>query len=398
MVQKKQLTRQSSVNRGEKKPVILQLLPELKSGGVERGTVEIVKACVQNGYNVLVVSEGGAMVRQVLAAGGEHIAMPVASKNPLTMVRNAKRLAALIKERQVKVVHARSRAPAWSGFWACQKTGCRFMTTFHGVYSFQGKLKRAYNVVMTKGECVIAASQFIYDHVVTHYDVQKERLHLIPRGVDMDYFDRKTIREGRMRYMFETLNLQKGKPVILLPGRLTEWKGHEYLLDALAYLSKDSFQCVLLGDDKHHAGYRTRLQKKIQALELDDVVHIVQNVSDMPAVYSLVDIVVSASLRPEAFGRVAIEAQAMECLVVATNHGGSCETVIPEKTGWLVETDDADAFAGMLKQALDLDKDKRNKMVQAARENVQNNFSLTQMTDKTLDVYSDVLTLRNDIA
>jgi glycosyltransferase involved in cell wall biosynthesis len=194
------------------------------------------------------------------------------------------------------------------------------------------------------------------------------------------------------------LNLQKGKPVILLPGRLTEWKGHEYLLDALAYLSKDSFQCVLLGDDKHHAGYRTRLQKKIQAFELDDVVHIVQNVSDMPAVYSLVDIVVSASLRPEAFGRVAIEAQAMECLVVATNHGGSCETVIPEKTGWLVETDDAEAFAGMLKQALDLDKDKRNKMAQAARENVQNNFSLTQMTDKTLDVYSDVLTLRNDIA
>lgn len=390
MAQKKKRT-DSTSKQVKKKPVILQVLPELKSGGVERGTVEIAKACVDGGYGSLVASAGGHMVQQLVSVGATHITLPLASKNPLVIAVNIKRLAKIIKDNQVDIVHARSRAPAWSAYKAAQKTGCKFVTTFHGVYSFKNRLKLWYNSVMAKGDRVIAASQFIFDHVLEHYEIPKRKLRLVPRGVDMALFDVANVPSTRMAQMARKLKVEHDSPIILLPGRLTQWKGHEFLLDALALIPHQKYQCLLVGDDKHHRKYRERLNKKIKKRGLAGTVRILGNVQDMPAVYSLADIVVSASLRPEAFGRVAIEAQAMGRLVIATNHGGSCETIIPEKTGWLVTPGDVPALAAAIEKALAMTQRQRKTMANRASKHIRTNFSLQQMVDKTLDVYRELL-------
>lgn len=382
---------ESNSKNNKKKLVILQVLPKLSSGGVERGTIEVAKALVEAGHESIVASAGGTMVYHLDNMGAKHIELPLHSKNPFVILKNARKLAKIIKKENVDIVHARSRAPAWSALLACRKTGCLFLTTFHGVYSFGGKIKHWYNSVMVRSDRIISASEYIKNHMLRNYSVSDDKITVIPRGADLEQFDRDKVPERRLVQMAENLNVELDKTVILLPGRLTEWKGHEFLLDALALLPKNSFICIFAGDDKNHKKYRKRIFKKMKALDLQGNIHIVRHVNDMPALYSSVDIVVSASMRPEAFGRVAIEAQAMERLLVATKHGGSIETVIDKKTGWLVKPGDVNELAEALEAALNISDAKRKTMTTAAKKNVTDNFSLTNMTSKTLALYDEMI-------
>jgi len=376
-----------------KKPVILQVLPELQSGGVERGTIEIAKAGKNLGYEMLVTSSGGKMVQQLEEAHIKHITLPLASKNPFKIIRNIGLLKDLIKEHNVDIVHARSRAPAWSAYFAAKKTKCHFITTFHGTYSYGSIFKKMYNSIMTKGEIVIAISDFIRNHMVNDYRINPEKIRVIPRGVDLDQFTKEKVHKIRIINMDAHFHIELDMPVILLPARFTRWKGHEFLIEALAAIKDESFVCIFAGYDKKHESYHRELENMVKAKGLFQKVRMIGNVTDMPALYSLSDIVVSASTNPEAFGRITIEAQAMEKLVIATNHGGSVETIRDGETGWLVEPGDVDGLTKALREALKLGKKSHDLITSQARKNIEDNFSMDNMAAKTFAVYDEILNM-----
>lgn len=388
--------KQTSPKVKKKKPVILQVLPELKSGGVERGTVEIVRCLNDNNFEPLVASAGGHMISQIASAGGKHLTLPLKSKNPFVIMRNASRLAKIIKEYDVDIIHARSRAPAWSAYLAAKKTGCHYITTFHGVYSLGGYFKKLYNSSMVKGEKIIAISEFIKQHIIDNYGVDKKNITVIHRGVDLAQFDRAKLPENRIVQKATKLQIELDRPIILLPGRITRWKGHEFLLESLTNIPKDSYICLFVGDTEKHSHYVKSLQDKIIELELDNNIRIINNVGDMPALYSLADIVISASVRPEAFGRVAAEAQAMERLVIATNHGGARETIIDGKTGYLVEPGDVEGMEKTIRKLLKLTDRQRKTVTNRAKKHIQENFSLEKMTSQTLKLYKSVIKYKEE--
>jgi glycosyltransferase involved in cell wall biosynthesis len=374
-----------------KPPVILQILPELKLGGVERGTIEIAKAGKKLGYEMLVASEGGHLVNQLDSATIKHIKLPLASKSPFVIFENIRSIRKAIKDNDVDIVHARSRAPAWSAYFAAKKEKCHFITTFHGTYSLVGPFKRLYNSIMTKGEVVIAISEFIKDHIVENYNLDVGKIRVVPRGVDLEQFTRDKIQKIRIINMAELFKIELDVPIILLPGRFTRWKGQGFLLDALELIKNEKFVCIFAGYDKKQESYYRDLESKVKEYGLFQKVRIIGVVKDMPALYSLSDIVVSASTLPEAFGRIAIEGQAMERMVVATNHGGSCETVRNGENGWLVDSDDVEGLANILKELLNIDAKRRESVTKNARKNVERNFSMDNMVKRTFAVYNEVL-------
>lgn len=380
-----------------KKPVLLQVLPSLISGGVERGAVDIVRATVQDGFKSMVLSAGGKMTHQVTQAGGENIVIPsIKSKNPFKIWKNIKIISKIIKDRDIDIVHVRSRAPAWSCYYACKKTNTPLVTTVHGTHSlgdkFTKKLKTLYNSGMVKGDKIITVSNFIKDYILKNYeDVDENKITVIHRGIDVDYFNPDNISTNRILMMQDKLNVPDGKNIILLPGRLTSWKGQEFFIDSLAKVKNKNFFCLIMGDDKGHKTYRKRLEKKITDNNLAGSVKIIGNTNDISAAYMLSDIVVSSSTRGEAFGRVAPEGCAMKRLVVATKLGGSMETIIDKKTGWLVESDNTEEMAKTLDLVLNLSKEEREKITKKSRENIKNNFSLELMCNKTIKIYREIL-------
>jgi len=375
-----------------RRATVLQVLPALgQGGGVERGAVEIAAAIVAAGGRALVASAGGPLERELKRCGAEHVALPMASKNPLTLRDNARKLADLIAAEKVDLVHARSRAPAWSALEAAKRTDRPFVTTFHGTYGAENWLKRRYNEVMVKGERVIAISHFIAGHMRRLYGVPVRRIRVIHRGVDLTKFDPARVSAERVIQLSTRWRLPDGAPVIMLPGRLTRWKGHTVFIDAIAMLGRDDLRCILVGSDQGRAGYRRELEKQVQRLGLGKVIQLVDHCDDMPAAYKLTDVVVSASTEPEAFGRVVAEGQALGRPVIATDHGGARETVIPGETGWLVKPGDADSLAEALARCLDLTAAARQVMAERAIANVRDNFSTEVMAAKTLDVYDEVL-------
>jgi len=367
------------------------VLPALgESGGVERGTVEVAKALHADGWRALVASAGGRRMED-LSQVAEHRALPLDRRDPWTISANIGRLARLIRDEGVDIVHARSRAPAWSAFHAARRTGRPFVTTFHGTYSAGWAGKRAYNRIMTRGDRVIAISAFIAEHIRRRYGIDEERLRVIPRGVDLAHFDPGRIETARWAALLEAWALNDGWPVVLLPGRLTRWKGQTVLIEAMARLGRDGVHCVLVGDDQGRESYRLELQRLVRRRGLGDSVRMVGVCRDMPAAYFLADVVVSASTEPEAFGRVALEAQAMGRPVIATDHGGATETVRPGETGWLVPPGDPDALAAALAEALALDAAARARMAATATAHVRETFTLERMTEATIGVYRELL-------
>ena len=373
-------------------PIVLQILPHLVTGGVERGTIDIALALQSTGAIPIVVSNGGPMVSELQQARIEHITMPVHSKNPLLMQRNTQRLVHLIKERKINIVHARSRAPAWSAAMAVRRTGIAFLTTFHGTYTLGPfAIKKKYNAIMTCGHRVIAVSRFIATHVQTVYGLAPERVHVIPRGIDCGLFNSSLVHPNRMLNLARQWCLPTEHPLVMLPGRLVRWKGHEILIEALAKIGRRDLCCLLVGFDQEHVRYRAELEKLIRYKGLDGMIHWVGYCTDMPAAYMLADVVISASTEPEAFGRVVVEAQAMGRPVIATDHGGSCETIVHGKTGCLVPPRDPDALAQALVDFLDLEAQERHAMAVRQVAHVHAHFSKEMMCASTLSVYQDIL-------
>ncbi|MGD0053806.1 MAG: glycosyltransferase family 4 protein, partial [Vulcanimicrobiaceae bacterium] len=326
---------------------MLQVIPSLVSGGVERGTVEVASALAAAGWTAYVASAGGPMVRELARAGVEHIQLPLASKNPLTIRRNCTALVDIIREYKIDVVHARSRAPAWSAWRAAKQTRRRFVTTFHNVYSDKTPLKHWYNSIMARGERVIAISEFVAAHAANDYGVEPDRLRTIPRGVDLRLFDPSQVNGDRVADLAAKWRVPDGFAVVMLPGRLTRWKGGLDFIEAIAKLGRPDLCCLLVGAEQR-SGFRRELEAAIARHELGSQFRIVEDCRDITAAYALSDVVVSASTDPEGFGRTIVEAQAMGRPVIATDHGGARETVIPGSTGWLVAPGDTAALAATI--------------------------------------------------
>ncbi len=373
------------------RPTVMQVLPALAQGGVERTTIEIASAISKAGGRSIVVSAGGPMEHELVRTQTEHITLPVDSKNPLIMYANAWRLTKIIRDRGVNIVHARSRAPAWSAWFAAKKCGVPFVTTFHGVYSFGGRLKRRYNAIMTQGRRVIANSTFIAGHIRKNYGIPLTKLRIIHRGVDLDRFDANKVPAQRVVALANEWRLEDGLPVIMLPGRLTRWKGQSFFIEAIAALGRKDIRCLLVGSDQGRSNYRRELENLISVNGLNEIVRIIENCSDMPAAYMLTDVVVSASMDPEAFGRIIPEAQALGRPVIATNHGGALETVIQGETGWLVPPGDVPALTNAIEHVLALDGNARVALAEKAVKNVRAKFSKSMMCAKTLSVYDEIL-------
>ncbi|TWB22455.1 glycosyltransferase involved in cell wall biosynthesis [Nitrospirillum amazonense] len=379
---------------GGGRPVVLQVIPNLVTGGAERGCVDMAAALMRAGGTALVASGGGPMARELERYKAEHITLPLASKNPFTIWRNASRLETLIRERGVDIIHARSRAPAWSAWIAARRTGIPFVTTFHAPYNFKGEMKRRYNAVMAKGDRVIAVSRFVAEHVASQYGVGPERLRTIPRGVDTVNLDPERVSQERLIKLARDWRLPEDQRIVLLPGRLTRWKGQLDLIEAIARLKRDDVRAVLVGSDQGRTEYRAELVARIRDLGLEGQVTIADHCNDMAAAYLLSDVVVSASARPEAFGRVIVEAQAMGKPVIVTNHGAVAETVVDGETGLVVPPGDPATMAAAIAEALALDGLQRRALAADARRFVLQNYTRERMCDATLAVYAELLHLR----
>jgi glycosyltransferase involved in cell wall biosynthesis len=372
-------------------PVVLQVLPALGGGGVERGTVEMAAAIARAGGTALVASEGGHLAGSVERAGGRNIVLPLASKNPWRIWRNAARLAGLIRAEHVDLVHARSRAPAWSAYLAARRTGVPFVTTYHGTYNEDAPLKRRYNAVMAKGDIVIAISRFIAELVQVRHGVDPARIRIIHRGVDPAIFDPDSVGADRMMKLSRAWRLQDGQPVVLLPGRITRWKGQTVLVEALARMAVKDVCVVLVGADQGRSKFVAELTALAEKRGVGRRVRLVGHCDDMPAALKLADVVVNASTDPEAFGRVVIEAQAMACPVIATDHGGAVETIEHDVTGWRVTPGDADELAAGLDYVLSLSDQERAAVGAAARDSVKANYTTARMQAATIAVYQELL-------
>jgi glycosyltransferase involved in cell wall biosynthesis len=307
------------------------------------------------------------------------------------MQRNVGRLANLIRRAGIDIIHARSRAPAWSADAAARRTGCHLVTSFHNVYGAGTSLRRWYNSVMGRGERVIAISQFVADTAVKLYGVDPGRLRVIHRGVDLERFDPAHVFAERVVSLARQWRLPDDVSVVMLPGRLTRWKGQLDLVEALAHLARRDIRCLLVGNDDGKAGYRHEIEEAVRRHRLENVVGIVDHCADMPAAYMLADVVVSASNRPEGFGRVVIEAQAMGRPVIATDHGGARETIVDGETGWLVPPSDPAAMAAALIEALSLTPDERQLLAARSRAHVAEHFSTTAMCAAEIAVYEELL-------
>lgn len=376
-------------------PAVLQVLPSLVTGGVERGAVDMARAIEAADCNAVVMSEGGQMADALVAAGLRHVRAPVASKNPAVIWRNAARIHRVARAVSAPLIHARSRAPAWSALIAARRGRSAFVTTFHGTYNVNGPLKRWYNSVMTRGDRVIAISEFIARHIEANYSCPPERVRVIHRGIDIAVFDPAAVTVERVAALRSVWGIDASRPVVMLPGRLARWKGHAVLVRALAAMRQEHALALMVGGGND--GYRAEMEALAAELGVGARVRFVGDCRDMAAAYALADVVVSASTDPEAFGRVAVEGQAMARPVVASAHGAAPETVVdlaaaPDAgTGWLVAPGDAQALAAALDAALALSPEAQAAIGARGRANACARFSREAMCAATLRVYAELV-------
>lgn len=374
----------------ERTPTVLQVLPALNSGGVERGTLDVARALVEHDWRAVVASAGGRLVPILNESGANHVTLPLDTKTPWGIARNRQRLTGLCRREQVTLIHARSRAPAWSAWKAARDLGLPFVTTYHGTYGMGGPGKRFYNGIMARGDAVIAISGFIRDYILTHHPkTDPERITVIPRGIDLKLFNPNAVTPAGVQQLRRDWHLPVNRRIILVPSRPSRWKGLDVTLHALAALrDMPDWHAVFSGCTGNR--YAGELKKQAARLGLDGRVTFAPPTLDMAAAYFLAEVVLSPATKPEAFGRVAVEAQAMGRLVVATDHGGSRETVQQGQTGWLVTPGDAGALAGAVREALMLPESFAHARRVAARLHART-FSLEKMLDSTLSLYRQVL-------
>jgi glycosyltransferase involved in cell wall biosynthesis len=372
---------------------ILQVLPALGTGGVERGTLEITEAITRAGGRAIVASSGGPLSAQIRRAGATMVTLPLNTKNPFKIRRNAARLADLILSERVSIIHARSRAPAWSAWWAAQRTHTPFLTTYHGVYSENFPLKRAYNAVMTKGKLVIAVSHHVARTILTREPSASAKIRVIHRGADLALFNPANVNGERLARLAERWRLPpEQRPIILLPGRLTRWKGAEVTIQALARLENRKAFLILAGPEQGTGQFSRELIELAQKLGVADRLRLTGNCDDMQAAYQIADAVVTPSLKPEPFGRTNVEAQAMARVVISSNHGGASETIAHGTTGFLVPPNDPAHLAAAIDYVLKMLPLERAAFGAQARAAVAKHFSKESMQAATIEVYRELLT------
>ena len=375
-----------------KNKTILQVVPEMATGGVERTTVEVASAIIEAGGRALVFSAGGRLVQELEALGAKHIHGEANSKNPWTVfVSNVSNLVQIIEQEQVDIVHARSRAPAWSALLSARRTRTPFVTTYHGIYNAKSGLKRWYNSVMARGDRVIANSGYTRDHVLEAHKIDPDKIEVIYRGVDVDAFDPQNVSDKRKEELASQwgVSRQCPRPRAILPARLTAWKGQKVMLEALGHLKRAGVEidCLLVGDPQGRDSYQAELAQEIRRLGLEGHVHMVGHCNDMPAAFSLADFAVTPSIEPEAFGRTAAEAQAMGLPVIASDLGGARETVEDRVTGFLSSAGDGKALADCIGRLLALSPAEKAAMGAAGAMRVRSRFTTRALQAATVSLY-----------
>ncbi len=377
---------------------VLQVIPKLGYGGAETGCFDIAHYLPENNCKSFIVTSGGELLKFVDKKKVKVFRLPVNSKNPLLILINAIILIGIILINNISIVHARSRAPAWSCLLATKLTGRKFVTTFHGTYNFKNNLKKFYNSIMTRSDLIIAGSNFIFSHIKQNYSKylnDKKKLLVIFRGINVDYFDPTTKFESDEKKLLTKWNMEKDKKIILLPGRLTSWKGQEVFIEAVNLvnieLGYEAFYAVILGSDQGRDLYKKKLIRLLEQYRLSKQVRFIDHCKDMALAYKVSDIVVSASTEPEAFGRVAVEAQSMETPIVASNIGGSNETIIDEKTGFLYEAGNAKSLSKKILKLLFLDETLLKSIGTEGRKNIVQKFNVEKMCFSTYSEYKRLL-------
>ena len=373
---------------------VLQVIPKLGHGGAEIGCYDLAHYLYENDCSSYIVTSGGTLIKYVNRKKVKLIRLPVQSKNPILILLNAIILTIIILILNINIVHARSRAPAWSCLIATKITGRKFVTTFHGTYNFKNNIKKFYNSVMLRSNLIIAGSNFIFSHINENYSKYlkpEKKFLVIFRGINTDYYDPKKIKEKDEIQLISKWKIDKEKKVILLPARLTAWKGHEIFLEALNKLKinepQKKFIAVILGSDQGRKIYKKRLIRLVEQYRLINDVIFIDNFELMPIAYKISDIVISSSIEPEAFGRVAVEAQAMEKPIIASNIGGSNETIIDEKTGFLYPAGNSDILSQKLSHIFDLNDETLKSMGIEGRKNVIKKFNVEKMCFSTYSEY-----------
>ena len=377
---------------------VLQVIPKLGYGGAETGCYDVAHYLPENNCKSFIITSGGELTKFVDKEKVKLIKLPVHSKNPLLIIFNTIILICIILFYDISIVHARSRAPAWSCLIATKLTRRKFVTTFHGTYNFSGKLKKLYNSVMVRSDLIIAGSNFIFHHIKENYSEflkQKKKFLVIFRGINVDYFDSSTKLEVDEKKLLAKWEIQKEKKIILVPGRLTSWKGQEMFIEAVNLvkieLGYEAFHVVILGSDQGRNLYKKKLVRLSEQYRLTNQIKFIDHCDDMALAYKVSDIIISPSIEPEAFGRVAVEAQSMEKLIIASNIGGSNETIINEKTGLLFEAGDADSLSKKIISAITMDEMSLELMGKEGRKNVLKKFNVEKMCFSTYSEYKRLL-------
>tara|TARA_B100000131_G_scaffold38324_1_gene34756 strand:+ start:119 stop:1273 length:1155 start_codon:yes stop_codon:yes gene_type:complete len=373
---------------------ILQVIPKLGYGGAETGCYDLAHYLHEQKCHSYIVTSGGELLKYVNKKKVKIIRLPVHSKNPVLIFINALILTFIILFLNISIVHARSRAPAWSCLFATKITGRKFVTTFHGTYNFKSSLKKFYNSIMLRSDLIIAGSNFIFSHINDNYSKYldpKKKFLVIFRGINTDYFDSSTTLESDEDKLLKKWEINRGKKLILMPGRLTSWKGQELFIEAINLVNKElgheAFYAVILGSDQGRKIYKKKLLRLVEQYRLNKQLRFVDECKKMPAAYKIANLIVSASIEPEAFGRVSVEAQSMEKPIIASNIGGSNETIIDNKTGILFESGKAESLSKKIIEVLQLDDSTLKSMGNEGRKNVLKKFNIEKMCFSTYSEY-----------
>jgi len=377
---------------------VLQVIPRLGYGGAETGCYDLAHYLHEQKCKSYILTSGGELIKYIDKKKVKLIRLPVHSKNPFMIIVNSIAIVALILFFNISVVHARSRAPAWSCYLATKITRRKFVTTFHGTYNFKSSIKKFYNSIMVKSDLLIAGSNFIFSHISENYKKflnSKKKFLVIFRGINTEYFDADTIKDKDIEKLKSTWKIENNKKIILLPGRLTAWKGQEMFIEAINLFCLNNpeldFVAVILGNDQGRTVYRKKLERLVEQFKLTQKIKFVDNCNIMPVAYYISDVVVSSSIEPEAFGRVSVEAQSMKKPIIASNIGGSKETVIDNKTGLLFESGNPKSLCDKLNEIIKLDSLTLDLMGREARKNVINRFNIEKMCLNTYSEYKKLL-------
>ena len=377
---------------------VLQVIPRLGYGGAETGCYDIAHYLAEQNFGSYIATSGGDLLKFVKKNKVKVFKFPVHSKNPLIIILNTIMLTCLILIKKINIVHARSRAPAWSCYFACLITNTIFVTTFHGTYNYKSKLKKFYNSIMLRSKLTIAGSNFIFGHINDNYSEylnKHKKLRVIFRGINIDYFNSKNISILKQEKLKREWSIDPNKFIILMPGRLTYWKGQEKFIEALNILIEDynftNFQAILLGSDQGRKVYSKKLFSLVERYSLSKKISFINHCGEMPLAYSLADVVVSASIEPEAFGRVAVESQSMGKPIIASNIGGSKETVLNKKTGFLYKHDDPRELAKSLNTVIQFNQEELKLMGNEGRKNITKKFDVESMCESNLREYKKLL-------